>query len=74
MKRKRKTMVEAFSDLGAAVRDLGVAVVGLVEVQGAEVCTVHEDGVLLETGAGRCDEACDSRECIGAPLYRRAAR
>lgn len=47
-----------------------LAVLGMVEVQGAETCLTHIDGVLLETGSGVCDMSDDDEECSGAPLYR----
>lgn len=43
----------------------------LVEVEGAEVCTVHPDGILLETGPGWCDMGDAAADCTGSPLYRR---
>lgn len=42
-----------------------LTVLGIVEVQGAETCLTHVDGVLLETGSGVCDMSNDSEECRG---------
>lgn len=57
-----------------AVIDAVFNALGLFEVQGAETCTVHLDGIVLETGDGFCDMADDAPdvECGGGSLYRLA--